>query len=64
MTKLEELKAAVLAAAEAEDTAWDAAQAAKDEVSEDDYVAARDASWAAWGAYEAELSKTREQTND
>ena len=52
-TKLEELKAAYLAA---DADAW----AAYDAVAYDAYAAAH----AAWAAYEAELNKTKEQTND
>jgi hypothetical protein len=50
MTKLEELKAAYLAAYVA---AWDA----YDAVAYDAYAAAH----AAWAAYEAELNKTQEE---
>jgi hypothetical protein len=53
MTKLEELKAAYLAA---DADAW----AAYDAVAYDAYAAAH----AAWAAYEAELKKTQEENSD
>ena len=52
MTKLKELKAALGSAYDAWDAAWAAERAA-----------ARDAD-ASYEAYQAELNKTKEQTND
>jgi SpoVK/Ycf46/Vps4 family AAA+-type ATPase len=67
MTKLEELKAALKAAAAAEDTAWNAYLAAEDGVSGADYEAVceaacetADAASHARNAYFAELKKLRE----
>jgi hypothetical protein len=70
MTKLEELEAAWVttsaAALDAYDVACDAAWDACDlrAAAHAAYVAARDAAFGAACAYQAELKKTKEQTND
>ena len=72
MTKLEELRAAIIAAVVADDAYdIDAAEAARDEAEADRYAAAYDALVAAKAAvgpalvaYQAELKKTKENNND